>query len=388
MLVYSAPIGTASNYSVPGVGDGQLFVGTRDGKVLAYGSPVTPPLSAQPVTFPSTTVGSGSQATLTLTANQTLTLTSSRSDSASFTLGSPSQTLPVTLNAGEKISVPVTFAPTSTGLSSATVTASTDGGTATFELSGTGQSASPLLSVTPRVLAFGGTTVGGELTGTVSFSNAGASTLTITSVQLPGAPFSATGVPSAGTQIAPGGSITVTVAFDPTALGSFNDSIGLSSDGGSGSVGLAGSAGSAGSLQITGAATDFGAALIGTSVTRSFELTNTGGTAVTITKSKPPSGGEFAATSSLEEGTTIAPGETLTETVSFAPTSAGAASGTWVINGDDASGLHEVSFSGVGTASAPTSEGALGTPSTLPFGSSPGGSGSQTAVLEQLLDVR
>jgi hypothetical protein len=79
-----------------------------------------------------------------------------------------------------------------------------------------------------------------------------------------------------------------------------------------------------------------------------FTVTNTGGTAVEVTKSKPPSGGSFTATTSLPEGTTIAAGESLTEAVTFTPSATGNASGVWLLNGNDTTGLHEVKFSGVG----------------------------------------
>ena len=72
-----------------------------------------------------------------------------------------------------------------------------------------------------------------------------------------------------------------------------------------------------------------------------------------MTKSKPPLGGSFTATSTLSEGTTIAPGETVTETVAFSPTAPGGATGVWALNGTDTSGLHEIKFTGNGTVPAP-----------------------------------
>jgi len=53
---FSAPVGTSSNYSVPGVGAGRLYVGTREGKVLAFGSPVTQPLAGSALSFATTTI--------------------------------------------------------------------------------------------------------------------------------------------------------------------------------------------------------------------------------------------------------------------------------------------------------------------------------------------
>jgi hypothetical protein len=354
VLRYSAPIGIASNYATPGVGAGRLYVGNREGKVLAFGSPVTPPLTGSALAFGTVTLGGTSQKTLTLTTTEGLTLSSLASSSSQYTLGVSSPALPATLAAGQSISVPVTFTPTQTGLVGGSLTATTSTGkTVSFALSGTGQAASSQLATNPRIVSFGGTAVGGHLTSTATFSNVGGAPLTINKVILPAAPFSATGTPKAGDTIASGGSITVTVAFDPTLAGTFNDSIGLETTGGNGLIGLAGTAGSSGVLKISQEANEYGPENVGGSLSKSFTITNTGGTAVTITKSKPPIGGAFAATTSLPEGSTIAPGASVTESVAFAPTGPGYASGNWQINGDDTTGLHQVQFSGVGTVPAP-----------------------------------
>ncbi len=95
---------------------------------------------------------------------------------------------------------------------------------------------------------------------------------------------------------------------------------------------------------------------------------------MTIEKSKPPFGGAFAATSSLPEGIAIDPGKSVTETVTFTPTTTGPASGAWQMNGDDGSGLHQVQFTGIGAAGASTaSTAASGSPTA------PGGSGATSA---------
>ena len=209
--------------------------------------------------------------------------------------------------------------------------------------------------MTPPLVTFAGTAIGGHASGSATFSNTGAAPLTINKVNLPGAPFSATGVPAAGATIAAGGSITVTVAFDPTAAGTFNDNIGMETTGGNGQVGLSGTSGSSGELSISSESNEYGQVPVGGSLTKSFTITNKGGTAVTITKSKPPIGGGFSAVTSLPEGTSIQAGETVTEQVTFAPTAPGYASGTWQINGDDTTGLHQLQFIGTGTVPAPTS---------------------------------
>jgi len=353
-LRWSAPIGQSSKFNPPGVGAGRVYVGTRDGHVLGFGSPVTPPLTGSATAFPTTTIGSTSTKTVTLTATDAITLSSLRSSNSQFAIGTPSKPLPATLSAGQTIDVPVTFAPTQSGPIGGTLTATTSTGkTADFALSGSGQAASAQLDVSPPLVSFGGTAVGGHLSGSATFTNVGGAPLTINAVHLPSAPFGASGMPAVGSTIAPGASVTVTVTFDPTSAGTFNDAVGLDTTGGNDEVGLSGSAGSAGVLAIRSETNDYGTVVVGQRATKSFTVSNTGGVPVTITKSKPPTGGAFAATTTLAEGTTINPGQTLTESVTFTPNAAGALSGTWSINGDDSTGLHQVQFTGMGSVPAP-----------------------------------
>jgi hypothetical protein len=133
-------------------------------------------------------------------------------------------------------------------------------------------------------------------------------------------------------------------------------------------VGLGASAGAPGNLEISPASVAFGDVVVGTTQTRTFTLTNTGGTDVVINKSKPPFGSAFTAATSLPEGTTIAPGQTIAESVSFTPARAGVvAPGAWAITGNDVSGPHNVQFTGSGWSPGPGST----TTSTTANGTSP-----------------
>lgn len=377
VLRWSASIGTATNYSTPGVGAGRLYVGTRDGNVLAFGSPVTQPLTGSGLSFPRTTIGTSSATQrLTMTANRQLTVSSLTSSSSQFSLGLPSQSLPAVLGTGKQISVPVTFTPTDTGPVGGQLTASTDAGNVSFSLSGTGQPGPGQLQGTPAILSLGGTSIGGELSGTVTFDNVGGQPLTVDSVYAPSEPFSISGAPARGVTLSPGASITVNVSFDPTSDGKFSDAITLNTtDGESQPVGLSASAAAPGLLQLSSQAVDFGSVAVGSTTTRTFTISNIGGTPVTIEKSKPPFGGAFTATTSLPEGTTIEPGQTLSESVTFGPTTPGPASGPWQITGNDGSGLHVVQFTGSGAAggvsSTVTSPPASGGPGVTVAGAKP-----------------
>jgi hypothetical protein len=355
VLRWSAPIGTSSKFAPPGVGAGRLYVGTRDGHVLGFGSPVTPLLTGSATSFPTTTIANSSKKTLTLTATSALSLTKLTSSSSQFTIGTPTPALPASLGAGQTIQIPITFTPTESGLIGGTLTAETNKGTVSFSLSGAGQAATAQLTETPTVLSFEGTTVGGHVSAGATFQNVGGAPLTINAVKLPDAPFGATGLPAVGSTIAAGSSITINVTFDPTAEGNYQDEIELETSAGNGAIALAGSAGSAGALQVTGEHLEYAPTAVGATTTKTFTITNIGATAVALTKSKPPIGGAFTATTSLPEGTTIAPGASVTETVAFTPTAPGYASASWPINGNDSTGLHEITFSGTGTVPAPGS---------------------------------
>ena len=142
-LVWSAPVGTASKFNPPGVAGNRIYVGTRDGTVLGFGSPVGAPISAPSPTFPATVVGQTSTETQTVTANGPVTITS-LSVSGPFALGAPSQALPATLAAGTSMSVPVTVAPTAAGPAGGSLTIDVGGGTDdVVSLTGSGRSTAP-----------------------------------------------------------------------------------------------------------------------------------------------------------------------------------------------------------------------------------------------------
>src|SRR5208283_2621190 len=113
-------------------------------------------------------------------------------------------------------------------------------------------------------------------------------------------------------------------------------------------------------------------------------VSNTGGTNLTITKSKPPVAGVFVAATSLPEGTVIAPGGSLSETVSITPTTSGSFSDVWTINGNDGGAARVVTFtatSGVASADASSSFNPDATSGAVDAaqGSGPGTDGSSSS---------
>jgi hypothetical protein len=356
-LVWSAPVGTASKFNPPGVAAGRLYVGNRNGTVQGFGAPVSSPVTAPAATFPATVVGQSTTQTVTLTASSAATVTGLTA-AGHFTLGSPSRPLPATLAVGGTMTVPITFSPTTAGASGGSLTISTGGtGTTVVSLTGTGQVNGPSLTSSTLGVSFGGIPPGQQSSQTVSFANNGSQPLTINGVTPPTAPFGVSGAPAVGAVLQPGAQVVVNLGFAPTVNGNYSDALTVASNGGTVQVTVTGSADAPALLAVSSLSVGFGPSPVGRPVTKTFTLSNTGGSNLTITKSKPPVLGPFAATSALPEGSTIAPGGSVVESVTFGPTAVGTTSDGWVITTNDGHGVRTVQFSGTGTLGDPGATG-------------------------------
>ena len=356
-LVWSAPVGVSSKFNPPGVADNRLYVGTRDGHVLGFGAPVGPPVSATVPTFPATVVGQTSTETETITAQNAVTITA-LTPSGPFTLGAPTPALPATLAQGQQLTVPVSFTPTTAGPAggSLTITVGTSGNSI-VSLTGSGEVDGPNLASTTNGISFGGIAPGNQSSESVGFADNGSQPLTISAVDMPDAPFSVSGAPAVGSQLEPGNEVWLNVTFAPTVVGSPASSLELDSTGGDVVVALTGTSISPGVLSITPTTFDYGSVPLGSTSSQSFTVSNTGSANLTITKSKPPATGPFVAITQLAEGTTLLPGQSLTETVVFTPTQVGPVADTWIINANDGLGVRTLSFSGTGYIPAPITQG-------------------------------
>ena len=352
-LRFSAPIGNASKFAMPGVAGGRVYVGTRDGNVIAFGSPTTAPLSTGPLSFGTVVIGQSATQPITLTATSPVTITAFSTTDPEFAVGATTPPLPATLNAGDTLTTSVTFAPASAGLHEASFDAATSAGAQPFEMTGTGETEQATLAVTPSTLSLGATTVGQALEGSITIENQGAQSLTISSVALPGGPFGVTGLPTAGTILSAGQAITATATFAPTGTGTFAGTLSLATSAGNASVALSGSAATAGDFVIAPVHTAAGNVAVGGSALASFTLTNTGASVVTVTKSKAPANAAFTVVANIPEGTQVDPGATVTATVRFTPTAVGFVQDTWVINADDNGGLRSVAIDGNGVQGIP-----------------------------------
>ena len=351
--IFADSTGSTAKFQTVGVGAGRVYVGSGDGNVLGYGSG-TAAVTGAPLDFGTVTVGQTKTLTATITANQSLTIPAGglTISPSVYTLGTPTPALPATLAANATLTVPVTFKPTAAGSTSGAINVAINGGGGgTVSLTGVGSVNAAQLNVTPSSLNFGGVTTGTTKQLTLQIQNTGNQTLTFAATTAPAAPYSVTGVPASGATLVAGASTTATVTFAPTAAGMFTGSLGINSNGGNATISLTGMAGSAPVMVITPVSTDYGTIAAGTSLTKTFTIKNTGGTDLAILKSKPPALGPFVATTTLAEGSVVAAGQTITESVKFSWTTAGSYSDIWVITGNDTSQPVNVTFTGAITGS-------------------------------------
>lgn len=360
---------TSTVYTQPGVDNGVVYVGTKDGTLLGFGALTssTPALTGGPVTFSPAVVSQSTSTTATFTASAPTTVSSFVQTGSAFAMGTPDLSLPASLSTGESITVPITFTPTAFGVNEGQLTANFTGATSVISLRGQGLTSTATLSATPTdELDFGLQPIGGAtVSATVTFTNVSANSINITGFSSPTLPFYVPDPPTAQT-LGAGSHITFTVDFYPP--GSSGDFVhvfngvatldttvsGQTEDFGEAIEGTA-----APPAQITTfpSTLNFGDVDVGSSATLDFDLGDQGGLPLTITESTPPTSDGFAAltnpfTQLAGSGDVIAANSSIVETVQFTPTASGVANATWLLEGNDGNGVQTVTLTGTGVAAS------------------------------------
>jgi hypothetical protein len=247
--------------------------------------------------------------------------------------------------AGHSLVIPITFTPRRAGPVVADVTVTSTAGSATLSLTGYGTAPGLLLSAPPVSFGTLDTGAGGK-TLTFTISNSWDHPETITGVGLPSAPFTARGLPRPGTVLAPQQSVTASVTYDPLTAGTDHAVVTVTSDEGSVSVPLTGAAvtGTA-VLTLSPDAVGFGSVAVGSSVTKTIRVENTGTIPLTISRAAAPAGA-FSAARPLPEGITLDPGTSVTQAVTFTPTGPGSFSGQYRFNAENGQGQIVVPLTG------------------------------------------
>jgi hypothetical protein len=307
-------------------------------------------LTANPssVIFGNVTLGSNKSVAVTVTnaGGSTVTISGATVTGNGFTFNGPS--FPVTLGAGQTTIFNAVFTPTTAGASSGNLTITSDANnpTLTIPLSGTGVTPGQI-TPNPSSLSFGNVAVGSSKTLTEILTNSGGTSLTISAASASGSGFSLSGLALPLTLNA-GQSTTFNVVFTPAVIGAASGNVTITSNGSNPTltIPLSGTGVNAGTLSANPTSLSFGNVQIGSNASLSETLTNTGGVNVTISAANVTGAG--LSVTGLTLPVTLTPTQTVTFSVKFAPTVAGAVSGNLAIVSDASNSPLNIALSGTG----------------------------------------
>ena len=310
-------------------------------RFVLYSSAATGQLAATSSGINFGSVQLGGSSTLSVTVSNSgkydLTISQATVTGTGFSFAGPG--LPITLAPQQNANLSLTFAPQVSGIASGglSVAASTPIGNSgkqrlsstLISLSGAGTSSGTAtepgyLSPNPSSLNFGSIQAGSSQTQYVAVTNSGSSSVTISAAATIGSGFSLSGFTAPET-LAAGQSLTVTVAFAPTASGSSSGALTFTSNASDStlSVLLSGTGTSPGQLTVSPGTMGFGTVVVGSSQTQTGTLSATGSS---VTISSGSSGSSEFALGGLTLPVTVPAGQSIPFTVTFSPQSSGTAS--------------------------------------------------------------
>jgi hypothetical protein len=312
-------------------------------------------------------VGVGKQvshsATLVNTSKATVTLTKAILSSTEFSISG--LRFPLYLQAGQKSNFTVSYKGSRAGKADGTLSFNGQPASATVTLTASVGSSTRQLTVSPASHDFGNVTVNTAATAALILTNSGTAHLSITNIAVSGTGFQTTPIKEpAG--IPAGGQLVVSLTFSPKTAGNFSGAVTVTSDDPNNptkTVALTGAATNqaVGKLVATPTALSLNATRMGSTVSAATTLKNIGTANVTL--SQINLGGAGFSTSGIAAPVLVVPGESLTLTVNYTPTSTTASSGNISLVSAEG-GITSVSLSGTVSQSALTLS-----PGSINFGS-------------------
>ena len=205
-----------------------------------------------------------------------------------------------------------------------------------------------ILGSNPSALTFGNVTLGHNQPLSVTVSNTGASSATISQIQVSGSTFAQSGMTTPLT-LGPGTNATLSVTFTPTAAGSATGTLAITSNASNPTLTIALSGTgttSAGQLGVSPSTIATGDVVVGTSGTASGTLNATGAN-VTITGAS--TNNTAFVVNGISPPLMILAGQSFPFTVTFSPSIAGAAAATLTLSSDAQPATTTAALSGNGT---------------------------------------
>jgi len=316
--------------------------------------------------------------TLKNTGNQNLIISKATFSGSGFS--ATGLTLPLTLVPNQSSTFAVVFAPTTAGAANSTLSITESGSSTTVDVALSGTGVMPAtLTATPASMTFTNVQTGQSQTQTETVKNTGGMNAKISLATVSPAAFSISGLTTPLT-LAPGQSASFSVTFAPQSAGNSTGSVTIASDASNPalSVALTGSAvsPSPATLTATPASMTFTNVQTGQSQTQTETVKNTGGTNAKISQATvAPAAFSI---SGLTTPLTLAPGQSVSFSVTFAPLSAGNSSGSVMVDSDATNPALSVALTGSAVSS---STGTLSVSSVNAGSVVVGTSGTQTGTL-------
>src|SRR6516162_2880009 len=238
------------------------------------------------------------------------------------------------------------------------------------------------LVFSPAAANFGNVGIGSSKTIQVTIKNTGPRDAILTRENLSGDMYALTGTP-VPVSVAPGAYVAISITFEPTKAGSLPGSVIIGSGihvfgkihpTGLNSYSLSGTGVAPVPLEVTPSSVHFGSAPVGTSISQSVQLKNSGTHSATISSASVLGAGFTIV--GLTTPITLAAGSTKSFTLKFAPTGVGTDSGLITLKSSSAKEL-TLSLTGTGTKNAGTIS---ASPTSLSFGSGTVGKTHKLAV--------
>ena len=221
--------------------------------------------------------------TITNTGGSSLTISQLAISGAGYSLSG--LTTPANLAAGANTTFSAVFAPRTAGSLAGTVTVSSNAANspATISLSGTGVASTVTLSANPTGLSFGNVVAGSSSTKTVTLTNSGNSSLTISNVTVAAKDVTETGITLPLT-LAAGKTQTMSVKFSPTAAETVSGNITVTNSQGSSTVVSVSGTGTQAGINLTPSSASFGNVVVGAANSQTIQVSNPGNATLTITQ--------------------------------------------------------------------------------------------------------
>ena len=207
------------------------------------------------------------------------------------------------------------------------------------------------LAMSGASLDFGNVDAGTSKTLTATASNTGTASVTITSASISSKYFSLS-APSLPAVVGAGQSSTISFVFSPNAAGAFSATVSITSNASNSSalLSLSGTGVANGQLAANPTSESFGTVRVQSNQKLWETVTNTGGTTVTISQ-VGISGAGFTL-SGISTPVTLTAGQAASFSVTFAPQSAGSASGSVTVSSNGSNPTLTIPLSGTGATAA------------------------------------